>query len=503
MKTLLPFFTLCLSLNGLTQLTTTTNYSPTALVNEITALNGISIFNVNFSGADSAAGKFIGLYSNVGLDSGIVMTTGTVINDTTTIFGSAGPHGPNNDGSSGTDNSIPGTSLLDSLAGAHTYNAASLEFDFIPYGDSIYMTLVFGSDEYPEFVGGGFNDVFAVLISGPGYSDTTNIALLPGSLGQISIDNINNGPSNSGPCQNCTYYIHNGNGSTAPQNSDPFYIQYDGFTIPVEISAHVICGQEYHMQIAIADAGDGAYDSGIFIKSGSFKSNSETDFALHQNGVDAASIIQIDSASSLIDSLYTDFYIVNNASFDTTFLIKREWLTTSSPWSDAVCFPDSCFAIGSAADWTIPYTEAIFIPAGDSVLMSPIVYTNSISGCAIYKYSILNACDFVATSVQITYSIGGQSCALGAEENVFADTERQLMLFPNPTNDNLILVWKNSVGDFSGNLFNSQGKIVASINSVPSEEPTTINLTQLSNGVYYIVLVDASGKIYTDKVVKQ
>ena len=36
--------------------------------------------------------------------------------------------------------------------------------------------------------------------------------------------------------------------------------------------ADVICGVPYHIKIAIADAGDGIYDSGVFLEAGSFSS---------------------------------------------------------------------------------------------------------------------------------------------------------------------------------------------------------------------------------------
>jgi gliding motility-associated-like protein len=131
---------------------------------------------------------------------------------------------------------------------------------------------VFGSDEYPEFVDEGFNDVFAFFISGPGFGGTYNMAQIPGGGGPVSIDNINNGPSNTGPCQNCAYYNANGTGATSPYDSDDYYIQYDGFTVVMEAVAKVECGETYHLKIAIADAGDQAYDSGIFLEANSLAS---------------------------------------------------------------------------------------------------------------------------------------------------------------------------------------------------------------------------------------
>lgn len=257
--------------NLFAQLTTSTASTPTALVEDVLVGSGVAVSNVTYTGSPNAIGSFNATGTNLGLTNGIVLTTGTVLNSGG-ILGGDGPHGPNDSGSAGTDNGQPGYTPLTTLAGATTYNAAILQFDFVPQSDSVRFRYVFGSDEYPEFVDGGFNDAFAFFISGPGFGGSYNMATIPGGGGPVSIDNINNGPSNTGPCQNCAYYTNNGNGSNAPFNSSDFYIQYDGFTVVLEAKAQVQCGETYHLVIAIADAGDGAYDSGIFLEAQSLAS---------------------------------------------------------------------------------------------------------------------------------------------------------------------------------------------------------------------------------------
>jgi len=256
---------------AMSQLTTATSMTPTQLVEDVLVGNGVAVSNVSYTGSANAIGSFNGASTNLGLATGIVLTTGTVLN-TGGVFGGDGPQGPNDSGSAGTDNGAPGYGPLTALAGTDTHNAAILEFDFVPQSDSVHFKYVFGSDEYPEFVDGGFNDAFAFFISGPGFGGSYNMATIPGGGGPVSIDNINNGNANLGPCQNCAYYINNGTGSSAPQNGSNFYIQYDGFTVVLEASAQVQCGETYHLIISIADAGDGAYDSGIFLEANSLAS---------------------------------------------------------------------------------------------------------------------------------------------------------------------------------------------------------------------------------------
>lgn len=271
---ILTFFTATfICFTGNAQLITSTAMSPTELVEDVLVGDGVAVSGVSYTGFADAIGSFNGSSTNVGLESGIILTTGTVKNETGGVGGEQrGPFGPNDTGSSGKANGEPGYAPLTAIAGTDTKNAAILEFDFVPQSDTVRFRYVFGSDEYPEFVGEGFNDAFAFFISGPGFGGTYNMAQIPGGGGPVSIDNINNGPANSGPCQNCDYYIENGTGTTSPYDDSDYYIQYDGFTTVMEAVAKVQCGETYHLKIAIADASDQAYDSGIFLEANSLQS---------------------------------------------------------------------------------------------------------------------------------------------------------------------------------------------------------------------------------------
>lgn len=251
----------------------TSPQSPSSVVQNTLLGPGVVVSNINFSGSTGAIGTFTANGTNLGINSGVILTTGT-------ISGAAGPQGPNNQPDAGVNNGTPGYFLLTNALGPNnsgTYNASVLEFDFIPYSDSVKFKYVFGSEEYPEYVGTQFNDIFAFYISGPGISGLQNIARLPtGDV--VSINNVNNGNPGGGtgggpsPAVNPQYYVSNGNGSQSPYNSSAQYIQYDGFTKVLEAKSKVECGKKYHLIIAIADVGDGIFDSGIFLEANSLTS---------------------------------------------------------------------------------------------------------------------------------------------------------------------------------------------------------------------------------------
>ncbi len=259
-------FIIFISTFGMAQLVTNSNVSPNNLVQNTLLGAGVNAFNISYTGSNNAIGYFNGSSCNIGLASGIIMTTGTVRNETSLFGAQQGPFGPNDEPGAGIDNNEPGDGQLNAYVnGTDTYNASVLEFDFDATGSTVSFNYVFASDEYPEFVDAGYNDVFAFLISGPGIVGSKNIAIIPGTNTPVTIDNVNSG-------LNSSYYINNGDGNSAPQNNNSSLVQYDGFTTVLTASSEVQCGETYHIKIAIADAGDGAYDSGVFLEGGSFSS---------------------------------------------------------------------------------------------------------------------------------------------------------------------------------------------------------------------------------------
>ena len=248
---------------SIAQLTTNSGQAPNSLVQNVLLGSGVTVSNVLYNGSPTAVGSFSATGTNLGIDQGIVMTTGTIFNN------GNGPQGPNNQPGCGIDNNIGGSALLSNIiGGTQTYNAAILEFDFIPFSDTVRFKYVFGSDEYPEFAppnNSGYNDVFGFFISGPGIIGIQNIARLPTNGSVVSINNVN-------AITNSQFFNFNGDGNSAPYNSNPFYIQYDGFTDVLEAVSKVQCGQTYHLAIAVADVGDGQWDSGIFLEANSLTS---------------------------------------------------------------------------------------------------------------------------------------------------------------------------------------------------------------------------------------
>ncbi len=213
--------------------------------------SGVTFSNVESTGHIKSLGSFSnGIGSELGIEKGIILSSGDIMK----------AKGPNNSSNAGSDMGQPGNAQLTALAQNATHDASILEFDLVPEGNVLAFNYVFGSEEYPEYAGSGFNDVFAYFISGlnpdGGYYENQNIALIPGTDTMVSINTIN-------PFTNSEYYIN---------NSGSEYLQYDGITTVLPILIYVVPNQTYHLKIAIADCLDSQFDSGVFLESPSLKS---------------------------------------------------------------------------------------------------------------------------------------------------------------------------------------------------------------------------------------
>lgn len=239
-------------------LNVSSSITPEQMVQEILIGGGVVTSNITYTGNNISRGKFWGGPGNIGIQEGIILTSGNVTK----------APGPNNSGSAGADSGQGGDPDLTQIAGVSTFDACILEFDFIPQSTTVSFKYVFGSEEYHEYVN-QFNDAFGFFISGPGiegpFSDNSkNIALIPLSNTPVTINTVNCGnPYNcQTSCTNCAFFV----------NNNQQFTQYDAFTTVLRAWATVVPCETYHIKLAIGDGIDHAYDSGVFLEANSFSS---------------------------------------------------------------------------------------------------------------------------------------------------------------------------------------------------------------------------------------
>jgi flagellar motor protein MotB len=276
------------------------------LVDKILVGNGIRVGNVKISGVKQSFCYFAMDTSLIGMKSGLLLSTGNVFN----VF---------------KENTSPGTSGiswdysknkrfkrdrdLNKLCKGRVYDQIILEFDFVPFENQVSFEFSFASEEYTEYVDSKFNDVFGFFISGSGMRKK-NIAVIPNSKEPITINNLNQKENeelfisndyflNYGVLKSSTdrpkkrWFKHLWNKLFNKKNKKAGYfilpevkkklnqaivsnLEYDGFTKVIKASCTLIPWKKYHLKIAVGDVGDAIFDSGVFLKEGSFQSNIDT-----------------------------------------------------------------------------------------------------------------------------------------------------------------------------------------------------------------------------------
>lgn len=242
---------------------------------------GVTLSNPNIPSANASdSAQMYGLFSNgiaganLGIDRGIVLTTGTVAEALTSNSSARISQGGS------TTYADPDISAIDSSA---IYNVAVFEVD-VTLGDfttGLAINYQFGSDEYPDFVGSQYNDIFGFFVSGPGITGTLNFAQAPLG-GDVRINTINIGTvgcSDDGTPQDLTqsaYYQNNGHLTSLPTDCQrdatlpgpfPVVVEYNGISTVLTADRRTLTpGGTYRIKFAVADAADETFDTGVFIE---------------------------------------------------------------------------------------------------------------------------------------------------------------------------------------------------------------------------------------------
>lgn len=275
-----------------------TSLKPLQYLHHILDTSNVKINNLKFRGLKSSLGRF-----NIQLDSfeikdGIVFTTGNL----NTLGG-----GNKTPGTSGLawDNKhrFKGDRDLGKLSRGKVCDQVYMEFDFIPLENEIKFNYIFASEEYKEYVGSRFNDVFGFIVTGDG-NFYKNLALIPETNIPVTINNVNHLRNNQYFINNACFVNSNIKKDVADdlEPREPFikelivklfgskskdfsvddierktlndelynHIEFDGLTRKLTASCFLTPYKVYHMKIAIGDIGDPMFDSGVFLEYQSF-----------------------------------------------------------------------------------------------------------------------------------------------------------------------------------------------------------------------------------------
>ena len=336
----------------------TNPYTPENLITNVFLGDGVEVLNVTFEGDPISVGFFKNGEDEVGIDRGLMMTSGRVSSG-------GGAVGVDNPGSSfaSTNNASTATDPDMVTIGSpfQPFNVCKYTITFVPTADTLRFRYVFASEEYPEWACSSFNDIFGFFISGPGISGpyaggAENIAIIPGTNLPVTINNLH--PMNGGNCPPSFEQFYNDN------NGSPNMPVYDGFTDVFTAEAVVTPCETYTIKLVISDVGDGIFDSGVFLEAKSFGTGS----------------LEVDIATLSLDGTITEE-------------CSDAVLTFSLPGPAESDFPIDYTIFGTATNGvdysTIP--TDLFIPAGDSTISVSI---------QAFEDGIVEGTEFIALDVQ-------------------------------------------------------------------------------------------------------
>ena len=274
MKNLLTFFTLCISSIGFTQIISIndsaspeSSYGPEELIKKVMISSSCSTadnFTFRVHGAPSnLSTKSYGYFkrpagSTFPFEEGVILTTGSAFPAGNTVSGDliSNENGGPEDGDS---------DLQTALEQTGTQDATFIKFNFTPQVDSISFRFIMASEEYDGTSECQFADSFAFLLREVGTASYANLAVLPDGT-PVSVTAINNSSliTNIPDEDDCDAHIE------YFQGYDVGNTNYGGRTKALTATSAVTLGVTYEIKLVVADQGDAAWDSAIFIEGGSF-----------------------------------------------------------------------------------------------------------------------------------------------------------------------------------------------------------------------------------------
>ena len=335
---------------------------------------GINAFNAQFTEGFNYAGGYFSGNSNIGFESGIVLSTSGApsVEPGSTTTGSGLPF----------NNDADALMLLDdiSLAPDVLNFLIVLEFDFTTSSNEFFLDYVFASNEYSVNTCGDDVDVFGLLLSGPGISGpysngAKNIALVPQILDPtiasntpVGINSINSGTQSFGDSLNCdiitTDWIDNS--IFYVDNPAMETVNFPGFTIPLTATSIVTACDTFHMKIVIVDVGDNNNSSGVFFEEESFLSPIEIAYNLENTSVPLLEDFVYEGCDGAYLTIYRPDNAVGDIPITYGFLGTADHLVDytvypgpdDSPMIEAG-MPSLTFEITPIQDWIAEENETI------------------------------------------------------------------------------------------------------------------------------------------------
>ena len=461
---------------------------------------GVYVYNVTFNGQSGIIPSRypqIGSFVNTGfpcieMSKGILVTTGH-------IDAAKGPNTfpyyniPLPEADRYVDPEINNQGLADNAV-----TCGTIDFDFVCLATNVMFSYSFGSEEYNEFVGSLYHDVFVFLLTGPdpttGQVVTRNIAMIPGSEDDehpngipVSTSTVNNGippdtiySSGFGYSFDYSqYFCDNDYDSTYAKPG----VQYDGLTRKLVAQGGVIPCQVYHMHISVCNIGSNHLDSGVFIEGNSFGTPTGQ-IGIWQNEIEnipqgTEKVIPISLAGTEYD----------NAT------VYARFGGDAVNGFDYVCFADDGTVLNEGDHFTIDNNQhsISIIPVDDADFTTPKTLDVYISMALCPETPELLTYD------TLHYVLTPGNSNPGGNEGIDVVEHGLVALHPNPVADKLTV---SAAAPMQSVVIVDMAGREVSATAVDGGTTATIDVSRLEKGVYTVGVTLAAGGTVNRVMVK-
>ena len=200
------------------------------------------------------------------------------------------------------------------------------------------------------------------------------------------------------------------------------------------------------------------------------------------------------------ESIDVSFDIINNTGSTQQWRITRDKISVPTTWSDFLCwghctdeFGGTCYAANASDPWTTPASQSALFNVNNSECGKLKVTINpndwKTTGQARYRYYVSNNGTNFSDSVDLVFSYTAALKPLKDEISV--------NIGPNPASDH-IQITTSGVEAANIKIMDALGTTISKETVISSKK---INVSDLRNGVYFLVIDIPGSKTITRKVI--
>ena len=205
-------------------------------------------------------------------------------------------------------------------------------------------------------------------------------------------------------------------------------------------------------------------------------------------------------AITTTDPVEVFFDLINNTGSTHQWRITRNKISVPTTWSDFLCwghctdqFGGTCYATNVSDTWTTPSTQSVLfdVDNGECGKLKVTINTDdwTTTGQARYRYYVSDNGTNFSDSVDLVLSYTATLKPVKQEASV--------TIGPNPASDN-IQITTSGVEAANIKIMDALGTTISKETIISSKK---INVSELRNGVYFIVIEIPGSKTITRKVI--